>query len=77
MEARPAIVLRTWTNPTNLIGALRRAVSEVDPNVPLDQIATIKQMVSSSVGQPRFRTAVLVTFALLALFVLQLGFTAP
>jgi ABC-type antimicrobial peptide transport system permease subunit len=41
--------------------------------VPLDQIATIKQMISGSVGQPRFRTAVLVTFALLALFVASIG----
>lgn len=73
VEARPTIVLRTSTEPTNLSGALRRAVSEVDPNVPLDQIATIKQLVSASVGQPRFRTVVLVTFALLALFVASIG----
>ncbi len=73
VEARPTIVLRTSTDPRNIIGALRRAVSDVDPHVPLDQIATMKQMVSASVGQPRFRTAVLVTFALLALFVASIG----
>ncbi len=73
VEARPTIVLRTSVDPTNLIGALRKAVSEVDSNVPLDQIATIKQLVSASVGQPRFRTAVLITFALLAVFIASIG----
>jgi putative ABC transport system permease protein len=73
VEARPTIVLRTAAEPTSLTTALRRAVSEVDPNVPLDQIATIKQIVSSSVGQPRFRTAVLLVFAILALFVASIG----
>ena len=72
-EARPTIVLRAAVDPTNLASALRKTVSEVDPNVPLDGIATMKQMVSASVGQPRFRTAVLMTFALLALFVASLG----
>jgi putative ABC transport system permease protein len=41
--------------------------------VPLDQIESIKQIVSSSVGQPRFRTAVLLMFAILALFVASIG----
>jgi putative ABC transport system permease protein len=73
VEARPTIILRTATPPETLSAALRRAVSEVDPNVPLDQIATMKQMLSASVGQPRFRTALLVTFALLALFIASIG----
>jgi ABC-type antimicrobial peptide transport system permease subunit len=30
-------------------------------------------MISASVGQPRFRTAVLITFALLALFIASIG----
>ena len=73
VEARPTMVLRTAAEPTSLTTALRKAVSEVDPNVPLDQIATVKQMVFASVGQPRFRTAVLVAFAVLALFVASIG----
>jgi putative ABC transport system permease protein len=41
--------------------------------VPLDHIETMKQIVSVSVGQSRFRTAVLLIFALLALFVASIG----
>jgi predicted permease len=73
VESRPTIVLRTSIEPTNLTSALRKAVSEVDASVPLDQIATMKQIVSVSVGQPRFRTAVLLMFAILALFVASIG----
>jgi putative ABC transport system permease protein len=73
VEARPTIVLRTSIDPASLTSALRKAVSEVDPNVPLDQIATMRQIVSGSLGQSRFRTALLVMFALLALFVASIG----
>jgi putative ABC transport system permease protein len=73
VEARPTIILRTSMEPTQLTGALRNAVSEVDANVPLDHIETMKQIVSVSVGQSRFRTAVLLIFALLALFVASIG----
>ena len=73
VEARPIIVARTLIEPTNLISALRKAVSEVDSSVPMDQIETMKQIVSTSVGQPRFRTAVLFVFALLAVFVAVIG----
>jgi len=73
VEARPIIVARTLIEPTNLISALRKAVSEVDPSVPMDQIETMKQIVSTSVGQPRFRTAVLFVLAFLAVFVASIG----
>jgi putative ABC transport system permease protein len=73
VESRPTIVLRTATEPTTVTSALRKAVSEVDAKVPLDQIETMKQIVSVSVGQSRFRTALLLTFALLALFVASIG----
>jgi putative ABC transport system permease protein len=73
VEARPTIVLRTSIEPTNLTSALRKTVSEVDASVPLDQIETMKQIVSVSVGGQRFRTAVLLMFAILALFVASIG----
>ena len=38
-----------------VISTLRKAVSEVGPNVPVDQIETMKQIVSGSVAQSRFR----------------------
>ncbi len=73
VEVRPTIVVRTAMEPDSITSALRRAVAEVDPDVPMDQIATMKQVVSGSVEQARFRTAVLLMFAFLALFVASIG----
>jgi putative ABC transport system permease protein len=73
VEARPIIVLRTSIEPTNVTSALRKAVSDVDTSVPIDQIETMKQIVSASVGQPRFITFVLSTFAVLAVFIASIG----
>jgi putative ABC transport system permease protein len=73
VEARPTIVLRTSIEPAGVTRALRKAVSEVDANVPMDQIETMNQIVYGSVGQSRFRAAVLVMFAVLALFVAAIG----
>jgi putative ABC transport system permease protein len=73
VEARPIIVLRTSVEPGNTVNALRRAVAETGPNVPVDQIETMKQIVFRSVSQSRFRTAVLLVFALLALLVASIG----
>ncbi len=73
VEARPTIVLRTLVEPLNIAGPLRQAVAEVDRSVPIDRITTMQDLVSNSVGQPRFRTAVILTFSLLALFVASIG----
>jgi putative ABC transport system permease protein len=73
VEARPLIILRTSIEPASVTSALRRAVLEVDANVPMDQIETMKQIVYGSIGQSRFRTDVLLIFALLALFVASIG----
>jgi putative ABC transport system permease protein len=73
VEARPVIVLRTSVEPASVTSALRKAVADVDANVPMDQIETMKQIVYGSVGESRFGTTVLGLFALLALFVSVIG----
>jgi putative ABC transport system permease protein len=73
VESRPTIVLRTSIEPTYVASALRRAVSEVDGTVPMDQIETMKHLVSASVGQPRLITTVLLIFAVLAVFLASIG----
>jgi putative ABC transport system permease protein len=73
VEDRPIIVVRSFIDPANLTSALRKAVAEVDPEVPIDQIATMDQLVSGSVGESRFRSTTISLFALLALFVASIG----
>jgi len=71
-EARTTVVIRT-VNPTAVTVALRKAVSTIDPAAPLDRVETMEQLVSASVGQPRFRTALLAVFSMLALVIASIG----
>jgi len=66
-------VIRTAVEPASVTSALRKAVSDVDATVPIDQIETMTQIVYGSESESRFRTAVLVVFALLAIFVASIG----
>jgi putative ABC transport system permease protein len=45
----------------------------LDGTVPLDLVRTMEQIVSLSVNQPRFRTALLVVFSTLALLMASIG----
>jgi predicted permease len=73
VEVRPIIVVRSFIEPVSLTSELRKAVAAVDPEVPMDQVATMDQLVYGSVSEARFRTAVVSLFALLALFVASVG----
>lgn len=73
VESRPTIVLRASVDAWSLAAPLRQAIASIDRNVPIDQITTMQELVTTSAGQPRFRTAVVLTFSLLALLVSSLG----
>jgi len=73
VEVRPIIVVRSFNDPAGLTNSLRKAVADVDPEVPMDQIATMDQLVSGSVGESRFRSIAISLFALLALFMASIG----
>jgi ABC-type antimicrobial peptide transport system permease subunit len=45
----------------------------VDRTTPLDRIETMEQLISASVGQPRFRTLILLAFSMLALAMASIG----
>jgi putative ABC transport system permease protein len=66
------LVLRTAGDPALLAPALRTAVRQVDPSLPLSSVAPMSRLVERSIAQPRFIAALLSGFALLAL-VLTLG----
>jgi putative ABC transport system permease protein len=73
VEVRPIVVVRSFIDPASLTSALRKAVDEVDPEVPMDQVTTMEQLVSGSVSESRFRSTAISLFALLALFVASIG----
>ncbi|HEV2492438.1 MAG TPA: ABC transporter permease [Terriglobia bacterium] len=66
-------VVRTAPDPAALIGPARRAIDEVDPNLPVFDAATMSQLVSQTVDEPRFNTFLLGVFATLAVLLAMVG----
>ena len=73
LESGPTIVVRTAIDPAAAAADVRAAVSAIDRAMPVDQIETMEQLVSVSVAQPRFRTAILAAFSILALVMASIG----
>src|SRR5262245_22007761 len=68
-----SVVLRTEGDPARFTGALRSAVREVDPNVPLAAVRPMTEVVSTALATPRLAGAVLAVFAALGLALSALG----
>ncbi len=72
--ARDMTVTLATTGDAPMLGeTVRRTVSELDPDQPLSAIRSLDGMVSQSLGEPRFRTFLLVGFATAALSLAAVG----
>ncbi|MGA9770149.1 MAG: ABC transporter permease [Blastocatellia bacterium] len=67
------LVMRTDAEPLSLTSAIRSQVQAVDRDQPVYEIATLRQLLSTSVAKPRFYTALMGAFALLALTLAAVG----
>jgi putative ABC transport system permease protein len=65
-HSSPYFAVRTDMSPTTLVSAIRRFVSELDPHLAPDRIATMEDIVSNSILQPRFYAGMFGLFALMA-----------
>jgi putative ABC transport system permease protein len=68
-----SIVLRTEGSAARFVGALRAAVRDVDPNVPLAAVRPMTEVVETALATPRLAGAVLAVFAALALTLSAIG----
>jgi predicted permease len=68
-----AVVVRTVGDPSRMAGALRQAVRAVDADAVVGATMPLAARVRDSFAQPRFATAILSMFALLALLLASLG----
>ena len=66
-------VVRTPLDPAAVAPVLRREIQAVDPNLPVDRITTLSDLLSDSVSEPRFRTVVVGAFAGVALALVATG----
>jgi putative ABC transport system permease protein len=67
------IVIRSRSNPSTLASAVRQQVSKLDPNLPIFDVATMDERLSSSLAVPRFNAALLSIFAGFALLLAVVG----
>jgi putative ABC transport system permease protein len=67
------VLVRTAGDPAGLIGAVRDAVWQIDPNQPIAGISTMDRIVSDSISQPRLAMVLMVLFGLMALSLATVG----
>jgi putative ABC transport system permease protein len=67
------LAVRTSLDPASVTSAIREQVFAIDKDLPLYNIATMDQLVSNSVAQPRLNLSLLVAFAALALVLAAVG----
>lgn len=67
------VMLRTVGDPLALVGSIRRAVSEVDPDLPLVEVETLNQRIGHSWARQRFDATILGGLAAVALLLATTG----
>ena len=67
------IIIRAKGNPVGLIAPLRNVIRDIDATVPISKVATMDQIVGSSISDRRFATMLLAGFAALALALAGIG----
>jgi putative ABC transport system permease protein len=65
-HSSPYFAVRTDGSPTALIPAIREIVHQMDPQTAPDRIATMEDIVSNSILQPRFYAGMFGLFAFIA-----------
>ena len=66
-------VIRTLGDPTAIVPAVRSAVAEVAPDIPLVAVNTLEAVVDGSLDRRRFNAAVFGSVAFLAILLASLG----
>jgi len=67
------LVVRSSSDPTGLVAAIRRAVLEVDPEQPTTNVRTMEQVTAQSIAQPRLYMTLLGVFGAVALLLAAIG----
>jgi putative ABC transport system permease protein len=67
------VVVRTEQDPTAIAPAIRSAIREIDPQATMDYVATMDQIVTSSIARPRLYTTLIGVFAVVAVMLAAIG----
>jgi putative ABC transport system permease protein len=69
----PSITVQTDGDPTALVPSIRAEMAHLDKNLPMANIASMEEIVSTSVAQPRLETLLLGIFGGLAMALAAIG----
>ncbi len=67
------LVARTSRDPGSLVSAVRNAIREIDPSLPLSQVKTMDDVMAGARSRPRFLTTLLGLFSGTALVLAAVG----
>jgi len=67
------LAVRTFGDPASMTKSITAVVRSVDPNLPLDQVKTMDQLVDESLAGDRFSTVLFSSFAGVALLLAAIG----
>ena len=65
--------IRTETDPTTLAAAVEKEIATLDPNLPVANVRSMDQIVSTSLEQRRLTMALFGGFAVIAMFLAAIG----
>ena len=68
-----AIAIRSSAAPGTIASIVRAEVRSADPDMPVDAIKPLRDVLGESVAEPRFRALLLVAFALMAVTLAAIG----
>ncbi len=69
----PVMMMRTAVPPRALESAVREQMAQLDPLVPIFQVRTVDELLSTQVAEPRFHSLLLGCFAGIALLLTMVG----
>jgi putative ABC transport system permease protein len=67
------VIVKTRGSTSALVPALRRAVTTVDPSLPIYDVLTLDDRIAGALSRPRFNAALVAGFAVAALLIAALG----
>jgi predicted permease len=67
------VVVRSASNPSNLVSAVSGAIHDTDRDVPIVDVRTMDEVVTNSLSQQRFSLLLLGAFAVLAMILAAIG----
>lgn len=66
-------MIRTAGGVAAVASAVKAAVAQIDPDLPIGDVKTMEELIADSTGEPRFRSLLIASFAGLALLLAAVG----